>query len=55
MIKNYSNIKFYDFKDMELPDSCFGDLDHLNYKGAKVFSEYLEKEILHKNNYKKQP
>ena len=52
--KNYSNIKFYDFKDMELPDSCFGDLDHLNYKGAKVFSEYLEKEILHKNNYKKQ-
>lgn len=52
---NYSNIKFYDFKDMELPDSCFGDLDHLNYKGAKVFSEYLEKEILHKNNYKKQP
>lgn len=49
--KNYSNIKFYDFKDFELPDSCFGDLDHLNYKGAKIFSEYLEKEVLHKNNY----
>lgn len=49
--QNYSNIKFYDFKDMELPDSCFGDLDHLNYKGAKVFSEFLEKEIFHKNNY----
>lgn len=49
--KNYSNIKFYDFKDMHLPDSCFGDLDHLNYKGAKVFSEYLEKEVFHKNNY----
>ena len=40
---------------MELPDSCFGDLDHLNYKGAKVFSEYLEKEVLHKNYYNKQP
>lgn len=49
--QNYSNFKFYDFKDMELPDSCFGDLDHLNYKGAKVFSEYLEKEVFHKNNY----
>lgn len=50
-MQNYNNIKFYDFKDMELPDSCFGDLDHLNYKGAKVFSEFLEKEIFHKNNY----
>lgn len=49
--ENYSNIKFYDFRDMELSDSCFGDLDHLNYKGAKVFSEYLEKEVFHKNNY----
>ena len=49
--KNYSNIKFYDFRDMHLPDSCFGDLDHLNYKGAKVFSEFLEKEVFHKNNY----
>ena len=49
--KNYNNIKYYDFKDMQLPDSCFGDLDHLNYKGAKVFSEYLEKEVFHKNNY----
>ncbi len=49
--KNYSNIKFYDFRDMKLADSCFGDLDHLNYKGAKVFSEYLEKEVFHKNNY----
>lgn len=49
--KNYSHIKFYDFRDMHLPDSCFGDLDHLNYRGAKVFSEYLEKEVLHKQNY----
>ncbi len=49
--ENYSNIKFYDFKDFHLPDSCYGDLDHLNYKGAKIFSEYLEKEVFHKNNY----
>lgn len=49
--KNYNNIKYYDFKDMQLPDSCFGDLNHLNYKGARVFSEFLEKEVFHKNNY----
>lgn len=48
---NYSNINFYDFREMHLPDSCFGDLNHLNYKGAKVFSEFLEKEVLHKQNY----
>ncbi len=49
--EKYSDIPFYDFRDLQLPDSCFGDLDHLNYKGAKVFSEYLEKEVLHKQNY----
>lgn len=49
--ENYNNIMFYDFRDMHFPDSCFGDLDHLNYKGAKVFSEYFEKEVLHKQNY----
>lgn len=49
--KNYKDIKFYDLREMYLPDSCFGDLHHLNYKGAKVFSEYLEKEIFHKQNY----
>lgn len=50
--ERYSDIPFYDFRNLYLPDSCFGDLDHLNYKGAKVFSEYIEKEILHKQNYK---
>ena len=47
----YSDIPFYDFRDMALPDSCFGDLDHLNHKGAAVFSEYLERNVFHKNNY----
>ena len=50
--EKYSNIPFYDFRTLQLPDSCFGDLSHLNYKGAKVFSEYFEKEVLHKQNYK---
>ena len=48
---NYSQIKFYDFRNKYLADSCFRDLHHLNYKGAKVFSEFLEKEVLHKQNY----
>lgn len=49
--ENYSHIKFYDFRTLNLPDSCFRDLDHLNYKGAKIFSDFLEKEVLHKQNY----
>ena len=48
---HYSDIPFYDFRDMSLQDSCFGDLDHLNHKGAAVFSEYLERNVFHKNNY----
>lgn len=30
-----------DLSAYELPDSCFGDLSHLNYRGARVFSHYL--------------
>lgn len=50
---HYSDIPFYDFQDMALPDSCFGDMVHLNHKGAAVFSEYLERNVFHKNNYPK--
>ena len=52
--QNYKEIKFYDFRSLQLPDSCFGDLNHLNHKGAKIFSNFLEKEVIHKNKYKKQ-
>ena len=34
-----------DLATYELPDSCFGDLSHLNYRGAILFSKYL-KEIM---------
>lgn len=27
-----------DFSEMVLPDSCFGDMTHLNYRGAELFS-----------------
>lgn len=32
----------FDFSSFTLPDSCYGDITHLNYRGAKVFSEYLD-------------
>ncbi len=37
-----------DLSGFLLPDSCFGDLSHLNYKGAMVFSHHLN-EILFSN------
>jgi hypothetical protein len=44
ILKNeFSNIDFLDFKDYPLTNDEFGDLEHLNYKGAKVFSLYFNK------------
>ncbi|MGD0754423.1 MAG: hypothetical protein ABR927_05110 [Bacteroidales bacterium] len=34
-----------DLSTFILPDSCFGDLTHLNFKGAKIFSKYLNVKI----------
>jgi len=31
-----------DLSGFVLPDSCFGDLSHLNYRGARLFSGYLD-------------
>ncbi len=36
--ERYSNTPFLDFQDFELLDDEFGDLQHLNYKGARKFS-----------------
>jgi|GEM_PF-3017835 len=30
-----------DYEHFQLPDSCYGDVRHLNYKGARIFSAYL--------------
>jgi hypothetical protein len=30
-----------DLSRFSLPDSCFGDMSHLNYRGAEQFSKYL--------------
>jgi hypothetical protein len=34
-----------DLSRLSIPDSCFGDLTHLNAKGAKLFSRYLNEKL----------
>jgi hypothetical protein len=41
--KKYSNFDYIDFSNFPVTNSEFGDLEHLNYKGAKVFSEFFAK------------
>jgi len=40
-----------DLSYLSLPDSCYGDLTHLNYRGAKIFSEYLNEKLNTKMQY----
>jgi hypothetical protein len=35
-----------DLSSFNLPDSCYGDMTHLNYRGAELFSSYLNN-IIH--------
>lgn len=37
----FPQLKLYDFCEIEYPDSCYGDVFHLNHRGAKVFSNQL--------------
>lgn len=39
--ENYPDVPFLDYELMQLPDSCYGDASHLNYRGAKVVSEKI--------------
>jgi hypothetical protein len=34
-----------DFSAMSFPDSCYGDITHLNHRGAKLFSQFLNKRL----------
>ncbi len=47
IVSDFADIPFINSVRMELPDSCFADLDHLNVIGAEVYSTYLEKQIIH--------
>ena len=50
----FSSIEYLDFSKFPLNNSEYGDLEHLNYKGAKEFSIWfnnlLKKNILNKEN-----
>ncbi len=42
--KYLKDVEFWDYSNFSFSsDSCYGDLGHLNYKGALVFSNYLQK------------
>ncbi|MBN1820989.1 MAG: hypothetical protein JXL97_03870 [Bacteroidales bacterium] len=38
----FSGIEFLDFSKFPLNDSEFADLEHLNFKGAKIFSTWID-------------
>ena len=40
-IEYFPDIPMIDYSHMQLPDSCFGDGVHLNYIGARIFSDSL--------------
>lgn len=44
-----NNADYWDYVDYPLADSCFADMTHLNWKGAKEFTQILKKR-LEKNN-----
>lgn len=46
--ERFENIKFLDFKDYPLHNWEFGDLSHLNYKGAKEFSIFFNQLLIRK-------
>lgn len=41
----FPDIKLIDFKDVQLPDSAYADITHLNYRGAKIFSKVLMEKL----------
>jgi len=38
-------VVFWDFHDFPLEDSCFGDADHLNFRGATIFTKVIKSEL----------
>lgn len=48
-LKYYPDIEFWDYRNYQLPDSAFQDLDHLNSFGADTFSNELNNRIANRN------
>lgn len=40
----YPTIPFLDFHDFKVSNGDFGDFEHLNFRGAKLFSDYFQKQ-----------
>lgn len=40
-ISRFNSVEFLDFKNFSLADHEFGDFSHLNYRGAKKYSSFL--------------
>lgn len=53
-VLSFKGIPYYDFETVQLPDSCYGDIAHLNYKGAKVFTKMFYNTILLKGKRERQ-
>ncbi|MCC6181484.1 MAG: hypothetical protein IT237_06590 [Bacteroidia bacterium] len=49
-IKTFANAKVFDFSQVNYPDSLFINTTHLNYAGAKQFSEELKDSIMKLKN-----
>jgi len=45
--KHYTDkeIRIIDFSDLQLADSCYSDADHLNFKGANIFTKHLVEQL----------
>ena len=42
--RGFGNLCFVDFaRSIDLPDSCYGDLNHLNHTGAALFTPFFKK------------
>ena len=44
-LQKKSHADFWDYVDYPMPDSCFSDMTHLNYKGAAVYSDILKQRL----------
>jgi len=41
----FPDVPFLDYELLQLPDSCYGDVSHLNYRGAGVISKIIAEEL----------
>jgi hypothetical protein len=48
--EKYNNVTFWDYGNYVLLDSCYEDVGHLNYIGAKMFSTVLQEKVRNKSN-----